>query len=156
MPSLTIPLDARVADPDPNGPIRRFLRARLAASVGLPGGRWTDEIAFALDTGAGYTTISATLARAYGIPFPDETSQLAATTAGGCRTGLVHDGELRVRFPELPGHTFRLYCVFAEYIPPGVPPVFGLNDFLDVFRVTFEGSWRRDSPFGRIVMETGA
>jgi hypothetical protein len=154
MPTFAVPLHVEFADPDPAGPIRRFPRARLPLSVETAPGRFADLPFAVLDTGATYTTISATLARAYGIPFPDERSRIGITTAGGARPGLVHDGELRVRFPQLPGHVFRLYCVFAESVLPTVPPVFGLNDFLDVFRVTLDGSPRPDTPFGRILMET--
>lgn len=107
-----------------------------------------------LDTGATYTTMSATAARFYGIPFPRETSRIGMTTIAGISSGLVHDGELRVRFPQLPGQVFRLYCVFAEDVPPSVPPVFGLNDFLDVFRVTLVGRFAPDAPFGRMLFDT--
>jgi hypothetical protein len=98
--------------------------------------------------------MSATAARAYEIPFPGETSRVGIYTAVGSRAGLVHDGELRVRFPQLPGQVFRLYCVFAEDVPPSVPPVFGLNDFLDVFRVTLDGRFAPDAPFGRMLFDT--
>jgi hypothetical protein len=81
---------------------------------------------------------------------------LGVNTAAGFRAGAVHDGDLRIRFPQLPGHVFRFYCMFAEATPPVVAPVFGLHDLLAVFRVTFDGSPRPESPFGRIVMETVA
>lgn len=154
MPSFTVPFQVQVADLDPNGPIRRLVSARLMASVELASGRWHDRLSFVLDTGATYTTMSATRARAIGIPFPADTSRAGIITAAGQRSGLVHDGELRVRFPQLPDQLFRLYCVFAEDIPPSVPPVFGLNDFLDVFRVAFDGTPRTGAPFGSILLET--
>jgi hypothetical protein len=124
------------------------------AAVELAPGRWTDYFPFVMDTGATYTTMSATRARAVGIPFPEAVSRVSATTAGGQRAGLVHDGELRVRFPALPDHTFRLYCVFAEDVPPSVPTVLGLNDFFDVFRVTFDGRYAPDAPAGHMRFET--
>lgn len=154
MPSFSVPLLMDVADPDPAGPIRRLVRARLTPSIEVAPGRWVHNLPFVLDTGATYTTMSATRARSLGIPFPPETSRVGVTTAAGPGAGAVHDGELRVRFPELPNHTFRLYCVFAEHILPTVPPVFGLNDFLDVFRVTLDGRWTRDAPAGHMLFET--
>jgi hypothetical protein len=154
MPSFAIPFQVRTADPDPDGPIRRLPRSRLLVSVGVAGGGWADDISFALDSGANYTTISATRARLLGIPFPAPTSGLGLNTAGGARPGLVHDGEIRVRFPQLPGQVFRLYCVFAEEIAPSVIPVFGLNDFLDAFRVTLDGRFAPDAPFGRMLFDT--
>lgn len=154
MPSFTVPFAVRFIDPDPAGPIRGQIRARLFASVGATGGRWVDDVPFVLDTGATATMMSATRARAMGLAFPAETSRLGMTTFAGSRAGLVHDGELRVRFPQLPGHVFRLYCVFAEDVPPSVPPVFGLNDFLDVFRVVLDGRFAADAPFGRMLFDT--
>lgn len=154
MPSFTVPFHVDYADPDPSGPIRRFLRAQLPISVLTSFGRFA-ELPFArLDTGASYTTMSTTTARSYGIEFPAESSRVGIRTAIGGRNGLVHDGEIRVRFPHLPGHVFRLYCVFAEDVPPSVPPVFGLNDFLDAFRVTLDGRSAADAPFGRMLFET--
>jgi hypothetical protein len=154
MPSFTVPFEYRFADPDPSGPIRRLMRSRLLVSVGVAGGGWADNVSFTLDSGANYTAISATRARLLGIPSPAATSRLGLNTAGGARPGLVHDGELRVRLPQLPGRVFRLYCVFAEEIVPSAAPVFGLNDFLDEFRVTLGGRFTPDAPFGRMLFET--
>lgn len=126
----------------------------MPASVEIGPAEWYDVPYFVLDTGATYTTMSATLARLHGIPFPTGTSRLGFITAAGSRPVRVHDGEIRVRFPQLSGRTFRLYCVFNEDIPPAVPPVFGLNDFLDVFRLTFDGRPAADAPFGHMLFET--
>ncbi|HET6576216.1 MAG TPA: aspartyl protease family protein [Fimbriiglobus sp.] len=154
MPSFTVPISVRPADPDPSGPIRRLVSARVPVQVEVAPGRFVGPPPFVLDTGATYTTMSTTLARSRGIPFPTGTSRVAITTAAGIRGGLVRDGELRVRFLQLPDRVFRLYCVFAEDVPPSVPPVFGLNDFLDVFRVTLDGAPRLGAPFGSILFET--
>lgn len=154
MPSFAVPFHAHFVDPDPDGPIRRLVRAGLIVDVESAPGRWVHSVSFTLDTGSTYTMMSATHARALGLPVPPSTSRVGTITAAGSRTGLVHDGELRVRFPELPGQVFRLYCVFAEDVPPSVPPVFGLNDFLDVFRVTLDGRFAPDAPFGRMLFDT--
>src|SRR5206468_2811922 len=78
-------------------------------------------------------------ARFLGLRLPDTPVSLPITTANGTVTATVYDGELRVRFPALPGSVFRFYCVFVEEMNPHALPVFGLNDFLDVFRVSFDG-----------------
>ena len=37
---------------------------------------------------------------------------------------------------------------------PHTPPVLGLNDFLDSFRVTFDGRYTPDAPAGHMLFET--
>lgn len=98
--------------------------------------------------------MSATLARSMGIPFPPEVSVVSQTAATGVNDVHVHDGEIRVRFPQLPGHTFRLYCLFVEETPPNVPVLIGLHDTLEVFRLAFDGRPTADAPAGRVVLET--
>ena len=154
MPSFTVPFEVPIADPDPAGPIRRFVRIRIPVRVEVTPGHFIKMPPFVLDTGATYTIMIATLARTRGIPVPTATSRLSAATAAGSRSGLVHDGEIRVRFWHLPGHAFRLYCVFNEDVPPSVPPLFGLSDFFDVFRVTVDGTPTPDSVFGTVRVET--
>jgi hypothetical protein len=153
MPSFTVSLDVRYLMSDADGLIRRLPRAVIRPFVRTADGwyRFPDSV---IDTGATYTTMSATLARSVGIPVPAETRRLAGRTAAGSHSTRVHDGEIRVRFTELPGHTFRLYCVFNEQTPPVVPPLFGLNDFLDVFRLTFDGRPSADALFGHVRLDT--
>lgn len=153
MPSFDLPLHPKIADPDPDGPIRRLFQLVLPVLVECgPGG--TRDVDFVFDTGAMYTLMSATRARWLGIPFPAATSRVGMTTAAGNRAGRVHDGELRVRFPQFSDRVVRLYCLFAEDVPAAVPPVFGLHDFLDVFRVAVDGTPRAGAPFGRATFET--
>ena len=153
MPSFALPPHLRVLDPDPDGPLRRAVQFRLRALVECGPGV-LQPLDFVFDSGSAYTLMSAARARELGIPFPAEVSRVGMTTAAGPRAAEVHDGELRVRFPHLPGRVFRLYCVFARGVPAGVPPVFGVNDFLDLFRVTLDGFHRPDAPFGRMTVET--
>jgi hypothetical protein len=107
-----------------------------------------------VDSGASYTMMSATLARTTGIEFPLPTSRLSMTTASSSSPTLVHDGELRVKFPQLPNRVFQLYCLFSESMPPGTPLLLGLNNFFDLFRVTFTGHYSPEAPFGHMLLET--
>jgi hypothetical protein len=154
MPSFRVPLSCRFVSPDPAGPIRRILRATVRVEVGTRGGEFIEERNAVVDTGAGYTMMSATTARMLGIPFPPETSRLNMSTAAGARPARVHDGELRLRFSALPGHVFRLYCVFNEDMPPSVPLLLGLNGLFDVFAVTFDGRFDPDAPMGHMRFDT--
>jgi hypothetical protein len=86
---------------------------------------------------------------------PATTSHLPFLTAAGqLPPAVVRDGEIRLRLPQLPGRVFRLYCLFSEAMKPTNPPLLGLNDFLDVFRVTLDGRFSRDAPAGHMLFET--
>ncbi len=155
MPTFALPVTQHIVlNPAGGGPIRRFLSAQVRLEVETTGGRWEPIRQCLIDTGASYTTMSATLARAYGIPFPPETSEVIQNAATGRRRVRVHDGEIRIRFSQLPGHTFRLYCLFVEETPPNVPVLIGLHDTLEVFRLAFDGRPAADAPAGRVVLET--
>jgi len=154
MPRFILPISSKAHDPDPDGPIRRSLRIELKAYVQIRPGEFTPIRDFRVDNGSTYTTMSATLARLLGIPIPATTSRLTSLTTAGRRDALVRDGELRVRFDALPGHLFRLYCVFSEDVPPSVPPLLGLNDFADLFRFTVDAAPTADFPFGSVHFKT--
>ncbi len=154
MPTFAIPISWRVYDPDPSGPIRRSLKIACSGEVRTRQGRFLPIPEFRIDTGSTYTLMSATLARSMGLEIPATASRLNMTTAAGTRPALVRDGELRVRFDALPGHLFRLYCVFSEDVPPSVPPLLGLNDFADVFRFTVDAAPTSLAAFGAVHFDT--
>lgn len=153
MPSVRLPIHRRVLDPDPDGPIRTLLQARLDMDVLARSGAWIWAPICVIDTGSNYNLVSATWARLHGIPIPDTTSRLGMRTATGGRDVTVRDGEIRVRFPFFPGRVFRLYCLFSEDYAPAAPPLLGLNNFIDVFRVTFDGRFSPDAPAGHVLLE---
>jgi hypothetical protein len=155
MPTIALPLRQSILDRPGSDRIRRLVSTACEGlRIETADGRWRRVNHCLIDTGAGYTQMSATLARSMGIHFPSETSELGQLNATGRRTIHVHDGELRVRFPQLPDHTFRLYCLFVEETPPSVPVLIGLHDTLDVFRLAFDGRPAADAPAGRILLET--
>ncbi|HSQ56800.1 MAG TPA: hypothetical protein VLM40_13750 [Gemmata sp.] len=154
MPTATIPISRRVVDHDPAGPIRTLLQASLRGQVEASNGVRVPVPKFVIDTGSMYTMASATWARTYGIPIPDHTSRLPLRTVGGTREVTVRDGELRVRFPYFAGRLFRLYCLFSEDYSPSAPPLLGLNNFIDLFRVSFDGRYTHDAPAGHVRLET--
>jgi hypothetical protein len=156
MASFVVPIWDRVFDPDPDGPIRRYFQARVPATVERRPGQFVQVPFVVVDTGASFTVMTATLARSYGLELPAATSRLTINTASGSRPSRVRDGELRLRFAALPGRVFRLYCLFSEDVPPSVPPLLGLNDTLDVFRLTFDGTPGPAGPFGSLRFETTA
>ncbi|OWK34859.1 aspartyl protease family protein [Fimbriiglobus ruber] len=154
MPSFRIPISWAIRDPDPNGPIRRYLRAAVTADIADRRGGYVRSDNLIVDTGAGTTTVSEAWARAHEIAVGTTTFSITMRTAAGLLPSTVRSGELRLRFPQLPDHVFRLYCVFSENIPPTSPLLLGLYDVLDVFRVTFDGRPQPDAVMGAMSFET--
>ena len=99
--------------------------------------------------------MSAVLARALGIPFPqDPPHQLPIQTANGVVVSTVHHGELVIRFDSLPDSAFRLFCLVSEQYPPNAPLLLGLHDTLEVFRVELNGRRSPGAEMGTLVFET--
>lgn len=158
MPTVRIPIEHRIVVPsrtEPDAPIRRMLRASVPLRVSdgrglfrlLPGCRF--------DSGCGTTMMSAVLARALSIPFPqDRPYQLPIQTANGVIVSTVHHGELTVRFDALPETAFRQFCLFSEQYPPNAPLLLGLHDTLEVFRVELNGHRSPGAQMGELVFET--
>lgn len=154
IPSFRVPLTSRILNSDPAGPIRITLRASLMGEIEARAGIRIPVPDFRVDTGAMYTMISAEWARRHFISMPDATSRLLMRTVTGLQSIMVRDGELRVRFPQLPDRVFRFYCLFSEDYSPTAPPLLGLNNFFDLFRVTFTGGYLPEAPFGHMLLET--
>ena len=142
MPRFTHPISWRLTNTEENaaGPVRITLRARLYIDLQDRDGNWTGGVEFVIDTGASFPVMRTALARSLHLPVPAETSTVALTTGDGRREAVVRDGELRIRFPELPDQHFPIKCVFRDDQPEGVPPVLGLHNTLDLFRLRFDGT----------------
>jgi hypothetical protein len=154
MPSFRIPITRRIADPDPDGPIRAILQAAIAVEVRTRQGLFHTISRCVVDTGASYTMMSTARAEAIGLEVPAATSRAPLLTASQSRAATVRDGEIRLRFVQLPGRIFRLYCLFIDDLPETTPLLFGLNDFLDTFRIAFDGRYTREAPAGHMLFET--
>jgi hypothetical protein len=154
MPPFRVPISCHVFDPNPAGPIRRRLRAMVPAEVRIAGGVHIHVPDFIVDTGSSYTMMSVYRARQIGIELPETWVRLPITTASETVTPRVYDGELQIRFRQLQGRTFRLYCVFVEEMNPNALPILGLNDFFDAFRVTFDACYSPEAPAGHMLFET--
>lgn len=154
MLSVRVPIYRRIVDPDPAGPIRTQLQARLSSYLLARADVWVQAPISVIDTGSNYTMVSAEWARQTNIPIPDTTSRLPMRMAAGTREMTVRDGQISIRFPFFPDRVFRLYCVFSEDYSPAAPLLFGLNNFIDVFRVTFDGRYSHDAPAGHVLLET--
>lgn len=153
MPFLRLPLQRRIIDPDPSGPIRTIRRAAVNVEAWTAGGWFTPIRNCVIDTGASYSMISVAAARRLNLTIPAVTSQAPIASAAGRRLATIRDGELRIRFPQIPGRSFRLYCVFVEELPADTPLLFGRNDFIDTFRLTFDGRFSLGAPAGHVLLE---
>lgn len=153
MPGFVIPITRSIRSPDPSGPIRCSLQPLESAEVRTNAGFFVLVPNFIVDTGSAYTMMSAERARQLGFPLLDRASEMPIRTATGTLLSKVYDGELSLRFGQIPGRVFRLYCVFVEGMSPSASPLLGLNDFFDAFRITFDGAYSPDAPAGHMLFE---
>lgn len=154
MPWFRQPLDHRLRQPDPNGPIRVSIRARIELHIERVPGVWLGVDNFLVDTGASFTILSTEWARAQGFSVPRAVSQMPLMTAGGDRTARVRDADLRVRFARLCEHPFDLAVVFSEAHPPTVPPLLGLHNLLNTWKYTFDGTPEPAALMGHMRFDT--
>lgn len=154
MPWFRHPIEYRIRHPDPSGPIRMMLRARLPVQLERHPGEWVSVRRAVLDTGANLCVFSAVWAREVGFELPRRASALPTRTAGGAFTARVYDLDLTARFPQLPGVPFPLAVVFSESHPPAAPPLLGLHNLLDSWRYTFNGEPEPAATMGHMRFET--
>jgi hypothetical protein len=140
MPWFRQPLTFRVRQPDPNGPIRVSIRARIDLEIERSPGDWLQIESALIDTGASFVILSAAWARRQRIPVPSAVSVMPLITVGGNRNASVRDADLRVRFGRLREYPFVLAVVYSEDYPPTAPPLIGLHNLLNFWRFTFDGA----------------
>jgi hypothetical protein len=123
------------------------VRATVHVEIEDQTGGWIG-VEFVIDTGASFPHLGTSLASNLNLSVPSLTSHLSLRTATGLVNEIVRDGEIHLRFPQLPQHTFHLKCVFRDSQPSGVPPVLGLHNTIDTFSILFDGSMRPDALLG--------
>lgn len=156
MPSFVIPLTCRMHVPTNQfSRIRRHYSTEVVISALNMDGHFRRLGRCLIDTGCSTTMMSATTARANGIPFPmDDPQELTLYTANGAVRSTVYDGELKLQFDACPGHTFRMFCLFSENHAPAAPILLGLHDLIEVFRVTFDGTRSPGLEMGHLTLAT--
>jgi hypothetical protein len=154
MPWFREPLHWRLRQPDPNGPIRVSIRARIELEIELPSGQWLTAQNCLVDTGSSFVVLSTEWAEERGIHVPSTTSTMPLITAAGSHTTRVRDADLRVRFRRLSEYPFELAVVFSDSYPPTAPPLIGLHNLLNYWRFTFDGHHELAALMGHMRFET--
>lgn len=154
MPWFRQPLEHRLRQPDPNGPIRVSIRARIALEIQLAPTVWYNVDRFLVDTGASFTILSTEWARNRGIRVPARTSTVPLMTAGGDRTARVRDADLRVRFARLCERPFDLAVLFSDDYSPAAPPLLGLHNLLNSWQFTVSGAFDPAAAMGHMRFDT--
>ena len=149
------PLHWRIIDPDPTGPARMLIQARINLEIEISPGRWHPLPDVRVDTGASMTIISSSWARSVDLPLPDRSHRLGLTTAGGLRELEVYDLDLRVRFPRAREREFTLACVCREEGDTRTtPPLLGLHNLIDSWRIIVDGNFEPAAPMGHLRFES--
>ena len=154
MPWFRQPIQHRIIQPDPGGPLRMRLRAVTPFELERRPGEWVLAPEAILDTGASLCIFSAAWARAHRFQLPPASAGLPTTTAAGLLRSRAYDLDLNARFSWMPEHPFSLAVVFSEAHPPTVPPLIGLHNLLNYWRITFNGSDEPGAIMGHMRFET--
>ncbi len=148
MPRFTYPIDWRIVQPDPTGPMRIRMMAWLPVEIRTETGeRWRD-VSTIVDTGASYSFMPTALARSRGLPIPSATSRVELLTANGRQASVVRDADFAVRFPRMPELTFDLLWLLRDDLPIDAPALLGLHNTVDLLSVLFDGTPRPDGLMG--------
>jgi hypothetical protein len=133
------PIFHSIIQPDPFGPPRMNLRAVIPLELERRPNDWMLVSNAILDTGASLCVFSAAWARANGFALPPVAHSLPITTVAGSVQARVYDLDLNACFRRMPEFPFSLAVVFSESHPPNVPPLLGLHNLLNYWRITFDG-----------------
>jgi hypothetical protein len=106
-----------------------------------------------VDPGSGMTTLSAARAVDLGIPFPHKALMLTVETAAGPVTQRRHPVRIVVRIPGLDSREFDWPCHFLQASGNAPQPLLGLAGVLDDLRITFDGTYSPEAPYGRLILE---
>ena len=141
MPRFTHPITWHLTNSDEvsPGPLRITMRADIPVEIEDRVGEWL-ETTVVIDTGASYSLIGTRYARGtLNLFIPPPTSVMRLRTATGLVNVPITDGEIHLRFPQLPERTFRLKCMFRDQ-SADVPPVLGLHNLIDLITIRFDGT----------------
>jgi hypothetical protein len=130
------------------------VRATISLELECSPNRWVIEPNAILDTGASLCVFNAAWARANGFALPSISHVLPTATAAGRLTARVYDVDVNVRFRRMPEVPFSLAVVFSDSHPPTTPPLIGLHNLLNYWRVTFDGTPEPVAFMGHMRFET--
>ena len=111
------------------------------------------DVEMRVDCATAMTTISAARAIDLGLPIPRKVVTLTVETAAGLITQRRHPGRITVRIPRLAMREFNWPCHFVHEGEPAPGPLLGLAGVLDDLRITLDGSYSLEAPYGWLVLE---
>jgi hypothetical protein len=117
------------------------------------GPRRFEDVSFLVDTGAGITTMAVGRAAELGMPTPRKRLEFSLHTATGTIRQIRRPGYIKVRIPGLDGRHFEWPCHFVEHQGEPPKPTLGLAGVLDDLRITLDGSYKLDAPYGFLLVE---
>lgn len=128
------------------------VKAVLPISVKTQQGPF-EPFEFLIDTGSSVSTIPLTVARRLHVLIPRRTITIEVQTAAGMVRQRRHPGQLVARVPGFEGKPFVWPCHFVDH--PSAPPVcaLGLAGVLNDLKITFDGTYALEAPYGWLVLE---
>ena len=108
---------------------------------------------FLVDSGSNVSTLPASLAETWDIPFPNKSVEIELRTATRRLRQRVHPANLVVRIPAFAGRDFAWPCHVVDRRSNQPQAVLGLAGVLQDFRITFDGAYALEARHGWLILE---
>jgi hypothetical protein len=115
-------------------------------------GRW-ESIDFLVDTGSSVTTIPVLLASKHALLIPGRSVEIPVRTIAGRIMQRRRVGTVVARIPGLQPYQFTWPCHFIEAPQSPANAALGLAGVLDDLRLSFDGTYRDEAPYGTLTLE---
>jgi hypothetical protein len=110
-------------------------------------------VEFIVDTGAGITTIAVVEAAGLHLSVPTKKAAYVVHTATGRAKQIRRPGRLCAKIPGLGERVFDWPCHFVEHEASAPKAVLGLAGVLDDLRITLDGTYALEAPYGWLILE---
>ncbi len=129
-----------------------LLRAVVPLAIRVAPNRFKERN-FVVDCASAMTTIAVLNAHRPHLPVSYRSIHLKVETATGPVIQIRHPGRIQGRVLGLPGWDFDWPCHFVEHTGPPPKAVIGLTGVLDDLRITFDGAYAQEAPYGWLILE---
>jgi hypothetical protein len=147
-PRLRVPLQSyRVS-----GINDTLIRAILTLSVRSAQNEF-NEVPFQFDSATPICSMPVIRAARLGVVMPHKVGELSVKTAAGEKRQMRRQGRIRVKVPGLGNEMYDWPCHFVEGAQLLDMPLLGLVGVLDNLRISLEGTYSLEAPYGWLIVE---
>jgi len=111
------------------------------------------EVPFQFDSATSITAMPVARAEKLGVVMPRNAIELSVRTAGGRKKQLRRQGRVQVMLPALCREVFDWPCHFVERADVTERPLLGFVGVIQDLRLTLEGTYALEAPYGWLIVE---